>query len=909
MLARVLRGLARGVVKYPGWFFFPQIILSALCVLYAVYGLKFDLSRDKLVGTGEKYFEIEKNFQKEFPGEDQLVLATGNDAERNRQFIERLAQRVEPETNLFTKVYYKSDLATLGPKALLLAPTSDLEQMRKSMDASLPFLQMFSQISNLDSLFGMVNQQLLSAGRGSAGHGEDLLKSLPALDKIVVAANQSMSAPGRPAVPQLGQLFGGGQNAEQGSYLTYDQGRIFALTFRFRNDAMISQGIERMRTLIRETAHEVPGVDAGLTGRSVLEYDQMTQSKYDTTVAAVAALVICSSIFIIAYREVRRPLKAAFCLLIGFGYTLGFTTLAVGHLNILSISFAPMLVGLGIDFGVQFITRYEEEMRNGLGIAEAISKTTIFTGQGIAIGGLTMAAAFLAMGLTHFKGIREVGIICGGGLLLCLFAMMTALPGLLILAHRKVGGHATNVASPTRLKIEKIWLQHPVVVVVIALLLCAASVWGARSVRFDYNLLHLQNSHLASVRFENKLLQSAGRSAMFASVMADSPQQALEVEQKLKSLPAVSHVDSVAGYLTGNEKNLEMVRAIKTDLANIHFGPIDRKPVQPAKLSGNLEDLQGYLEMAGMAAQQDNPDLAAQLLSFNNHLDEFRKKLDSGGPQITERLQHFQQALFAEIHGMIETLKNQDTSRPLVASDLPAVLRDRFIGTTGKYLLQVYPKKDIWQRPNQQEFIQQLQSVVPAEKMTGTPIMVYHHTALLKDSYQQAAWYSLAAIIIMLFLHFRSPGYVILALLPVGMGFVWLLGFMGATGLSFNPANIMALPLVIGVGVTNGIQILNRVAEEGEPGILTKSTGKAVLVSGLTAITGFGTLLLGKDQGVRSLGEVMPVGIGACMIAGLTFLPAVLILLERFGWVGASSRRETEKEIGAGWHWLRWRRR
>ena len=136
----------------------------------------------------------------------------------------------------------------------------------------------------------------------------------------------------------------------------------------------------------------------------------------------------------------------------------------------------------------------------------------------------------------------------------------------------------------------------------------------------------------------------------------------------------------------------------------------------------------------------------------------------------------------------------------------------------------------------------------------------------------------------MIYLHFQSVACVLLSLLPVAVGTIWLLGFMGRTGIPFNPANIMTLPLVVGIGVTNGIQVLNRFAEEKKPGILARSTGKAVLVSGLTAITGFGCLILGKHHGIRSLGIVMSVGIAACMIAGLTVLPALLTLLLRRGW-------------------------
>jgi preprotein translocase subunit SecF len=289
--------------------------------------------------------------------------------------------------------------------------------------------------------------------------------------------------------------------------------------------------------------------------------------------------------------------------------------------------------------------------------------------------------------------------------------------------------------------------------------------------------------------------------------------------------------------------------------------------------------------------------------SLRERIGEFRKTLLSGQPQIPGRLYQYQEALFNELSKTVEALKTQDTSGPLHPQDLPRILRDQFIGVDGKYLLQVYPRKDIWQHENQREFIQQLESAVPSQKVTGAPIQIYQNTSLLKNSYQQAAGYALGAIALMLLLHFRSLGGVILALLPVAIGSLWLLGFMGAFGIPFNPANTMTLPLVVGIGVTNGIQILNRFAEEQRPGIFARSTGKAVLVSGLTAIIGFGALLLGKHQGIKSLGEVMSVGIAACMVAALVVLPALLSLLMRRPW--AMRLVQEQVSFGLNRHWLR----
>jgi predicted RND superfamily exporter protein len=165
--------------------------------------------------------------------------------------------------------------------------------------------------------------------------------------------------------------------------------------------------------------------------------------------------------------------------------------------------------------------------------------------------------------------------------------------------------------------------------------------------------------------------------------------------------------------------------------------------------------------------------------------------------------------------------------------------------------------------------------------VTGTPVQLYEYTTLLKQSYENAAWNALAAIALLVLLHFRRLSSLILALLPVAIGTIWTTGLMGLLGIPFNPANIMTLPLVIGIGVTNGIHILNRFAEERHPSILAKSTGKAVLVSGLTTIAGFGSLVPAKHQGIASLGIVMSTGVAACMLAALTFLPALLNLQHR----------------------------
>jgi hypothetical protein len=276
--------------------------------------------------------------------------------------------------------------------------------------------------------------------------------------------------------------------------------------------------------------------------------------------------------------------------------------------------------------------------------------------------------------------------------------------------------------------------------------------------------------------------------------------------------------------------------------------------------------------------------LTTQIVSLAQDITDLRKlMLAADAPLQAEygrKLAEFQQAFMFDLRDTFQLLQRQDdTSGPSVAN-LPPSLHHRFIGVSGKFLIQVYPKQDVWQRAAQERFVKELRSIDP--NVTGTPVQLYVYETVLKNAYVQAAWYSLAAIAIMVLIHFRSFAAMVLALIPVAIGTLWLAGLMGWMGVPINLANIMTLPLVIGIGVTNGIQILNRYAEEGTPGILSRSTGKAVLVSGLTAIAGFGSLMLAQHRGIRSLGIIMATGIATCMIAALAFLPALLSLIARW---------------------------
>jgi hopanoid biosynthesis associated RND transporter like protein HpnN len=904
-LARLLAKLTAGACRHPRWFFYPQVALFLVCVLYTIGFLKADMNRDNLVGPNQKYHQNYLRLQQEFPQQGDLVVVVESDnIEKNRQFVERIAAKMQEETNLFRDVFYAQNPMIMGSKGLLYASETNLMEMKTMLQAARPFARQFTQTTNLVSFFEQINTAFRTAPRETNADTESLVKSLPALTRIVTQATDSLQRPGTPPSPNVIALFDTSGSGVLSNYITFANGRIFLVTThapdaktngptvnqqhqrgRQTQDEVDGYVIERLRQLVKQTQAEVPGLNVGITGEPVLDYDEMTQSQKDITLASIVSLVLCALIFIYGYNETGRPVKATICLVIGLGYTLAFTTLTIGHLNILTITFVPMLIGLGIDFGVHLITRYEEELRHGKTAEAALTKAMVFTGQGIFTGALTTAGAFLAMALTNFKGIQEMGIICGGGLLVCFIPMMTMLPAMLLRGQQNVIDRQVT-EDATRARIENIWLQRPVLVMGITLGLCVAALFGVRKVYFDYNLIKMQSPSLPSVMFEQKLLDSADKSLLYGAVIADSLTNAVDLAEKIQKLPTVADVEPpfYGDFLADQSEKLKLVGQIKQEIASLHFNPPDTRPVDVFELSRTLYGLYGYLGNALEEVGNSDPDLIRQLVALREAIENLRKTMLQGdAPALTEhaeKLAQFQRALFADLLNTFQVLQHQDDTTPLRVEDLPPALHDRFVGVTGKLLLQVYPKEDVWQRDKQEKFVTDLRKVDP--NVTGTPVQLYEYETLLKDSYVQAAWYSLAAITFMVFFHFRSLGAVILSLLPVGIGTLWLAGLMGWCGIPINLANIMTLPLVIGIGVTNGVHILNRFAEERTPNILARSTGKAVLVSGLTAIAGFGSLILAKHRGIYSLGCVMATGIATCMIAGLTFLPALLNLLGRW---------------------------
>lgn len=292
-LARLLARLAATVCRHPRWFFYPQIALFIACCWFTVSYLQFDTDRDDLVNANSTYHQNFLAFKKEFPQQSDLVIVIESEnIEKNRQFAERIGAKLEAETNLFTDVFYKGTLPMMGAKALLFVPDADLANLKDTLHNDLPFIEKFTETTNLVSFFEQINTAFRTASRETNAQTESLVQSLPALTRIVRQADKTLFRSGAPPSPGVSALFDAGDQAVRQTYITFDQGRIFLVTAHAPVHELNGPAVKRIRQLIKKTQDEIPGLNVGLTGEPVLELDEMAQSQKDTTLASIVALVL-----------------------------------------------------------------------------------------------------------------------------------------------------------------------------------------------------------------------------------------------------------------------------------------------------------------------------------------------------------------------------------------------------------------------------------------------------------------------------------------------------------------------------------------------------------------------------------------------------------------------------------------
>lgn len=880
---RLARAVAAGVglvARRPRVVLAACLALAAAAVGLSVTRLGYHTQRNDLLSPDKDCQKRWQHYLDTFGDDDDMVVvAEGADRARMAAALDAVADRVKARPDLFDRVFHKTDLRGLHDRALLFLPADQIEAVKVRVERMEPLLGPVSSFAwqrlNLQSLLGTA-AVALEGGDGPSPADADLLVQLPAVARAAAAALRD------PAAYRNPWAVAGAKTAERDDerqltepqYSFTPDGKLGVLLCRPRKADQsftpAKEANEAMRAVLAGVGPAFPDVRLGLTGLPVLETDEMVRSDEDSTRASWLALLGVAVLYLVVYRGVRYPLLTVGSLVVGTVWALGWATATVGHLNILSATFAVMLIGMG-DYGVLWVARYDEGRRLGLGVEEALRHTAEHAGPGILTAAATTALAFFATTLADFKAVAELGWIAGSGVLLCALSCLTVVPAALVLLDRRrpaPAGPPQTIPFPT----AGAWLPglagRPRVVLVggAVLLLTAAACAGRLG--YDHNLLHLQAKDLDSVQWEHRLIEHSAGMTWDALGIAATREGVAALKAKFAAVPEVGKVVEVASLVPPDqEAKLPLVAAVRDRLRNLL--PVGEVP--PPRPS-TPDAVRGWAVRLRVAAGA-HPDVRAAA-------DDLLAALAAAPAAAADRLAGFDRRLAGDLAADLNRLKAVSRPAPITLADLPPELRERYVGANGEFLVRAFARESLWDHDALRRFTAAAAAAHP--EATGKSFRTLEGLDQMRHGFERAGLYALLAIVAVLLLDLRRATDLFLALFPLAAGVVLTLGVMGLCGVSLNPANMIALPLIVGVGVDNGVHVLHdyRDRRGRVPYLLGAATGRGVLVAALTTVLGFGTLMTSRHVGMASLGLALTLGVSFCLVSALVALPALMRVLD-----------------------------
>lgn len=880
-MERVLRAITIAVVRFPIFTLLVCLGLAGAAVWHTQEHLRFKTSRADLIDPHTEYHQRWLNYTREFGDvtEDMVVVVEGPDAKSIERAIDDLGPRVEQESRLFKNVLYKINLSHLRAKALQYSSPEQLQQILDQLDEFSPLLRKF----DLLTLRGFLREMRHVLERGQGLPAEFVAQMTEPLLQQVALLVSSLDefAHDRTHYESPWQGLGGGDMSRVAAefhdrYLMNAKGSMGFLKVQPTAPSSdfngTSPAIARIRELIGEAGRRHPQVKFGLTGIPVLESDEMRDSQTAMFYASVLSFVGVAILMFMGFQGLRYPLVGSVVLLVGMAWSFGFTTIAVGHLNILSVSFAAMLIGIGIDYSTVYLLRYLEVRHEGLETADALIETASSAGAGIWTAAISSALAFFCAMLTDFAGVSELGVIAGAGILICTVAAFVVLPAVLMVVDRRQS--VLQLPKPMESRSLR-WLitRYPVGVIgVCGIAIVAISAFGLE-VKYDYNLLNLQSKGLESVEVQSRIFEQSDSSLLFAVSLAESPQQVLELKRKFEALPTVHHVEELAAILPRNpiDDTQLLAQAVHAELSYLPARPPAPRDVEPQPIGEELEALEAAL------AAVPSPTAASIRKTVDRFLDHFESL---AGREQAQILREYQARLSTDLLTRLKGLEAISGIEPVGPSDLSPTLASRFLSPHGKWLLQIYPASQIWDIEPLRKFIADVRSVDP--EATGTPLQTYEASRAIKRSYETIGLYALLAVCVLLLIDFRNLLDCVLALLPPLAGAGLMFGLLALLKIDLNPANLIVLPLVIGLGVDGGVHVVHDYRLKRGLYAPSASVINAIIVNATTTMVGFGSMMIAAHRGLYSLGLVLTIGVGTCLLVAVLLVPAILTVVSRW---------------------------
>jgi hypothetical protein len=867
------------IAARPKWIIAALTVAALACAGISFQYLKLDADTDSLIGEDQPFLKDWRRFIHDF-GDLEYAIAVVDprgDAPAADRAVRELTTRLSMLTSV-SKVHGSidaQDQCRLAPRAM-----SD-DELAGLADAAgaLPILAARPTLAQLLQAGDARVKNLLDEG---AKMDQSTQRSTAASAFMLLGA----AASGQPNAATLPLA-----RALQTHWLSNEGGTLRLVLImpkkNYESLAVVDESLLEMRKVIAEIQAKEPTIEIGLTGKPVLQADEMETTSSDMNVASIVALTLCAALFMVVFRGVKRPLFAVAAFLAGAALTYAAATVMIGSLNLLSVVFMLVLVGVGLDYGIHMIARYLEGLRH-MDSAASVRHMMRTATPSMLAGAAVSAGTFLIAICVPMQGLRELGIISGVGLLLCAATMAIGLPALLLCFDKRSADDSKQLSFfASRTVIAQTHSnapinRHRIFVAVSLLAMIAGVVIAWERVGFESNLLKLQAADLSSVAWQRRLQTEGGNSTWFGAVITDSFEAVAPLVEKAKLQPLIRNSRSILDFVKADSPQRAQLRAViasaKSDAPanangsgnssapNADTTETETKLSTLAQRAGDrVESLANGASTAGAPAKDVVMirNLALSLRALQNALET---------NQITAISQADQSIALAGFAAQ----QLQIGAALSLRDSLPPAVRDSFMSANNQFAILLHPQEDIWEPGAMAPFVAAIRTVDP--NVTGAPVTVFESMQLMRASFLWQGIIASAFVLALLYLDFRSVKLTAIAFLSLLAGLGWTVGLMGLLKIPFTLANFFAIPIMIGLGIDSAIHITHRVLEGG----LTHgfgSTRRAVIVTAITTTIGFGTLLFAQHRGLRGLGEVMTIASLCCLVSAVWLLPAMLRLM------------------------------
>lgn len=886
-MEKIIRRYVSAVVRFHKLFITGAVVLFILAGFLASQ-LTVDSSMENLLPEENEVIQASAEMENEFGGQEDLIIAVHGDDEQVKEFMDTLASELVEE-ELVDNVFYKMDMSAFEQHAHLYIPTEIYEGIEEEVNDPDSFLAQFLDEQDVSTVSALFIDRLSDFPEDER---EKLLEQYAAL--FVPDSQSLMSSEAEEFMANI--MFGpvDMNDLEQDSeYLVSDNGELYLMMIR-PNISMdtFMEDRETFFPALQGTLDEMlskpeySGVEAGVTGGYLIqdyEADAVALDSFLST--AILTFTVIMTMIIIAFRRIVVPLSTGMPLLLGVLLTAAFAVVVYGSINIFSIAFAALLLGIGTDGSIHILSRYSEERTYGKNVEEALVTTLHKTGSAMIAGSLTTACAFIAFVTADMQAFTQMGVISAVGIGFAILCMLLIVPAILAWADNKEQNKPfKNVEFSFLRPVGRLTNRFGWIPVALVVLMMAITWTKVSDTEISGDMGALYPEDIPSITWLEVVQEEFEFDANAVSLMAEDMTELEEWTAGLGEMETVHAVESVLDYLPEDQDyKLEVLEKLfaagssaEVEERSSHTDSQElfdvSESLDPQLLTAVAGDISGQFSQVAQEAEEIGvPRSAASMVK----IDELAAELSSENPIPAL------QAFVEKAEGLALLFDSSETigTERMDLEDLPADIRSSYVGETGMLLISVSPQGDIWDEQTMETFQNEISEQLTG-KMSGMPVLMNEVIRLVQQDVIKVSIISVGIIFAMLLLAFRSMKLAFLTMISVIAALFLTLGLRPLFNFDVTILNIMGMPLIIGLGVGNAVHLTQRIRTSGIER-LTEAvvhTGKAVMMSTLTTLVGFGSLIFANHPGMEGLGKMIVLGLGVCLVLILTLLPSLFSL-------------------------------